>query len=118
MRDIASGVAVIGMACRFPGAPTVEQFWRNLKEGRESITFFDVDELEPDLRQLAKHPHYVRAGAIIDDIDLFDAAFFKMSPREATLMDPQHRLFLECAWTALESAGYGDGESRGARVGC
>ncbi len=118
MRDIASGVAVIGMACRFPGAPTVEQFWRNLKEGRESITFFDVDELEPDLRQLAKHPHYVRAGAIIDDIDLFDAAFFKMSPREATLMDPQHRLFLECAWTALESAGYGDGESRGAVVGC
>jgi acyl transferase domain-containing protein/surfactin synthase thioesterase subunit len=117
MRDIASGVAVIGMACRFPGAPTVEHFWRNLKEGRESISFFDIDELEPDLRQLAKDPNYVRAGAIIDDIDLFDAAFFKMSPREATLMDPQHRLFLECAWTALESAGYGDGESRGAVVG-
>jgi acyl transferase domain-containing protein/surfactin synthase thioesterase subunit len=118
MRDIASGIAVIGMACRFPGAPTVEQFWRNLKEGRESITFFDEDELEPDLRQLARDPSYVRAGAIIDDVDLFDAAFFKISPREATLMDPQHRLFLECAWTALESAGYGDGESRGAVVGC
>ncbi len=117
MRDIASGVAVIGMACRFPGASTIEQFWRNLKEGRESISFFEVDELEPDLRQLAKDPYYVRAGAIIEDIDLFDAAFFKMSPREATLMDPQHRLFLECAWTALESAGYGDGESRGAVVG-
>ncbi|HWO22761.1 MAG TPA: acyltransferase domain-containing protein [Kofleriaceae bacterium] len=118
MRDIASGVAVIGMACRFPGAPTIEQFWRNLKEGRESITFFSEDEIEPDLRQLARDPSYVRAGAIIDDIDLFDAAFFKISPREATLMDPQHRLFLECAWTALESAGYGDGESRGAVIGC
>src|SRR5689334_3676007 len=118
MRDIASGVAIVGMACRFPGAPTIEQFWRNLKEGRESITFFSEDELEADIRQLAKDPNFVRAGAIIDDIDLFDAAFFKMSPREATLTDPQHRLFLECAWTALESAGYGDGESRGAVVGC
>jgi acyl transferase domain-containing protein/surfactin synthase thioesterase subunit len=118
MRDIASGVAVIGMACRFPGATTIEQFWRNLKEGRESITFFSEDELEPDLRQLARDPSYVRAGAIIDDIDLFDAAFFRISPREATLMDPQHRLFLECAWTALESAGYGDGESRSAVIGC
>ncbi|HWU89278.1 MAG TPA: beta-ketoacyl synthase N-terminal-like domain-containing protein, partial [Kofleriaceae bacterium] len=118
MRDIASGVAVVGMACRFPGAPTVEHFWRNLKEGRESITFFDEDELEPDLRHLSRTPGYVRAGAILDDIDLFDAAFFKMSPREATLTDPQHRLFLECAWTALESAGYGDLDSRGAVVGC
>ncbi len=118
MRDIASGVAVIGMACRFPGAPTIEQFWRNLKEGRESITFFEEDELEPDLRQLSRDPNYVRAGAIIEDIDLFDAAFFKISPREATLTDPQHRLFLECAWSALESAGYGDGDSRGAVVGC
>ena len=118
MRDIASGIAIIGMACRFPGAPTVEQFWRNLKEGRESITFFELDELEPDLRQLARDPAYVRAGAILEDIDLFDAAFFKMSPREALLTDPQHRLFLECAWTALESAGYGDCDARGAVVGC
>jgi acyl transferase domain-containing protein/surfactin synthase thioesterase subunit len=118
MKDLSSGIAVIGMACRFPGAPSVEQFWRNLKEGRESISFFDIDELEPDLRQLAKDPNYVRAGGIIEDVDLFDAVFFKMSPREATLTDPQHRLFLECAWTALESAGYGDGESRGGVVGC
>lgn len=101
-------VAIIGMACRFPGATTIEQFWLNLLEGHESVSFFSDEELreagvDPDL--LAA-PNYVRASSVLDAIDLFDAAFFGLSPREASLTDPQHRLFLECAWEALEAAGY------------
>lgn len=101
-------IAIIGMAGRFPGASTVTQFWHNLCHGIESITFFSEEELLEagvDPEQL-KHPAYVKARPILEDIELFDAAFFGYSPREAELLDPQHRLFLECAWQALENAGY------------
>ncbi|HEY7419610.1 MAG TPA: polyketide synthase, partial [Ktedonobacteraceae bacterium] len=99
-------IAVIGMACRFPGARNVREFWSNLQHGVESITFFSPEELadlDPDLR---RDPHFVPARAVIDDASLFDAAFFGYTPREAQVMDPQQRIFLECAWEALEDAGY------------
>ncbi|HEX6861289.1 MAG TPA: polyketide synthase, partial [Thermoanaerobaculia bacterium] len=104
----AAGVAVIGMAGRFPGAAGVEELWRNLAAGVESISSFSEEELLAAGvdRALLADPEYVRAGAVLSGIDLFDAAFFGFSPREAEITDPQQRLFLECAWEALEAAGY------------
>jgi acyl transferase domain-containing protein/acyl carrier protein len=102
-------IAIIGMACRFPGAADVEAYWRNLRDGVESITFLEDAQLEPSIMEdvaLRKDPGYVRAAAVIDGAEDFAASFFGLSPKEAELMDPQHRVFLECAWTALEDAGY------------
>jgi acyl transferase domain-containing protein len=101
-------IAIIGMSGRFPGSSNIDQFWENLKLGKESITFFSDQELlasgvDPSL---LSDPRYVKAAATLDDIDLFDAKLFNIGPREAEVMDPQHRIFLECAWEALESAGY------------
>ncbi|MET0622970.1 MAG: amino acid adenylation domain-containing protein [Pyrinomonadaceae bacterium] len=117
-RAAGAEVAVVGMAGRFPGARTVEQFWQNLRDGVESVTFFSDDELlaagvDPEV---IAHPNYVKAGVLLDDIDKFDAMFFGYNPREAEAMDPQHRLFLECAWEAIERAGY-DPERTGGPVG-
>jgi acyl transferase domain-containing protein/glutamate-1-semialdehyde aminotransferase len=101
------GVAIIGMAGRFPGARSVAEFWRNQLDGIEAISHFKVEELEvPGARELSERSTYVRARSILPDVDLFDADFFGIYPREAELMDPQHRLFLECCWQALEDAGY------------
>lgn len=101
------GVAIIGMAGRFPGAANVDDLWRNLCEGVESITFFTDKELDPSIAPVIKnHPSYVKARGILEDADRFDAAFFGIYPREAEIMDPQHRIFLEVAWEALENAGY------------
>ena len=101
------GVAIVGMAGRFPGARNVAEFWRNQLDGVEAISHFRVDELEiPNAAELAKDPNYVCARSVLDDVDLFDADFFGIYPREAELMDPQHRLFLESCWQALEDAGY------------
>lgn len=104
-------VAIIGMAGRFPGAGNVMQLWRNLCEGRESVRPFEASSFP-------KNPRvgYVHAGAPLDDADKFDAAFFRCTPREAQLMDPQHRVFLECAWSAFEDAGYAPASQPG-RVG-
>lgn len=101
-------IAIIGMAGRFPGAYTIERFWHNLCNGVESVTFFSDEELLQSgiSPEYINHPQYVKAKAVLDDIELFDAAFFGFNPREAELMDPQHRLFLEHAWQALEHAGY------------
>jgi len=101
-------IAILGMSGRFPGAPTLEQFWHNLRDGVESVRVFTDAELlasgvDPTL---LRDPHYVKARPILEDISLFDAAFFGYSPREAALTDPQHRLFLECCWDALEAAAY------------
>lgn len=106
--DPARAIAVIGMAGRFPGARSVDELWTNLRDGKESITFFSDEELlwaGVELDKL-RDPSYVKANAVLDDVDMFDAEFFGYSPREAELMDPQHRLFLESAWEALEGAGY------------
>ncbi len=101
-------IAIIGMEGRFPGAQDLEQFWRNLQGGVESISFFSDDELLACgvTPQLLANPNYVKASGRLEGIDLFDAAFFGYSPREAEVIDPQQRLFLECAWAALEQAGY------------
>jgi acyl transferase domain-containing protein/glutamate-1-semialdehyde aminotransferase len=107
--DSDAGVAIVALAGRFPGARDVEGFWRNLVEGRETISRFSEDELEPARSSdmaARKEPTYVRARGILEDIEMFDAAFFKISPREAEVTDPQQRLFLETAWEALERAGY------------
>lgn len=103
-----SAVAIIGMAGRFPGARNVEQYWRNLCNGVESISLLKEEEMEVQGidPELLNAPEYVKAAAVLDDIDLFDASFFGYSPREAEIMDPQQRFFLECAWEALENAGY------------
>ena len=100
-------IAVIGMAGRFPGAPGIEQFWRNLAGGVESITVFTDEELRAagaDPALLAD-PHHVPARGAIADPAGFDAALFDITPREAATLDPQHRVFLECAWAALDHAG-------------
>jgi amino acid adenylation domain-containing protein len=103
-----SAVAIVGMAGRFPGAADPEELWRNLCGGVESITFFPDEELAAagiDPALLAD-PAYVRARGVLPGADTFDAAFFDCTPREAEILDPQQRVFLECAWEALESAGY------------
>src|SRR5258708_2314508 len=109
-------IAVIGMAGRFPGAPNLAAFWRNLCDGVESVRFFSDDELRqagiPE-EHLRDSP-YVKAGSPIADADKFDARFFGFNPKDAAIMDPQHRLFLECAWSAMEDAGHYDGSCKGA----
>jgi len=101
-------IAIIGMAGRFPGADNVNAFWRNLRDGVESVTFFTDEELlaRGISRKTLEDPHYIKAGAELPGVDLFDASFFGYTPREAAETDPQHRLFLEVAWQALEDAGY------------
>lgn len=111
-------IAVIGMNGRFPGAGNIEEFWRNLRDGVESIIeFTDEEQIAAGVPPaVLKQPNYVNAGTVLEDPDLFDAAFFGYSPREAEIMDPQQRLFLECAWHALESAGY-DADQYDGRIG-
>ncbi|MGE7470193.1 amino acid adenylation domain-containing protein [Bosea sp. NPDC003192] len=100
-------VAIVGLAGRFPGAPTIGTFWRNLLEGVESITSFAPAELEDSFDAATRAlPNFVSMKPVLDGVDLFDAPFFGMLPREAALTDPQQRLLLECAWEALEDAGY------------
>lgn len=101
-------IAVIGMAGRWPGASDLETFWTNLREGVEALRLLDEDELlaAGESPALINDPSYVRAAAPLDGFDQFDAGFFGMSPRDAAVFDPQHRLFLECAWEAFEHAGY------------
>lgn len=101
-------IAIVGMAGRFPGAPDVDTFWRNIRDGVESVTFFSDEQLRargvPE-RTLAD-PDYVKAGVLFEGFEQFDAGFFGYSPREAEHLDPQQRIFLECAWEALEHAGW------------
>ncbi|MBZ0257201.1 amino acid adenylation domain-containing protein, partial [bacterium] len=100
-------IAVVGMAGRFPGAQSVGAFWDNLLDGKESISFFTREEMiaagvDP---QRIERPEYVNAFGLLEGVDQFDAPFFGVTAREAEVMDVQHRLFLECAWEALEDAG-------------
>src|SRR5262245_35209806 len=103
----SAGVAIVGIACRFPGAADHSAFWRNLCEGVESISALSDDDLVSAgvPAGLLSDPSYVKAAALLPDIDQFDAAFFEYSPQEARLMDPQQRLLLEVAWEAFEDAG-------------
>jgi amino acid adenylation domain-containing protein len=111
-------IAIIGMTGRFPGAPSLDAFGQNLREGVESISFFSAEELIAAgfAAELVERPDYVRAKGVLDRVAWFDAAFFGFTPREAAWMDPQHRIFLECTWEALENAGY-DSETYAGRIG-
>ena len=116
--DELRGVAIIGIAGRFPWAGNLEAFWRNLADGVEALTTFSEAEIlasgvPPNLLQ---DPNYVRKGSILDNPEWFDARFFGYSPREAEILDPQQRVFLECAWEAMEDAGYA-GDAADRRVG-
>lgn len=101
-------IAIVGMALRFPGATSSEQFWENLRDGVESVQFYNDEELvEAGITKAQlRNPHYVKAGAPLDEMEHFDAEFFGFSPKEGGILDPQHRQFYECAWEALEDAGH------------
>jgi thioester reductase-like protein len=99
-------IAIIAMACRFPGASDVDTFWHNIINGVESISFFTNEEMNVTNPQVLDNPAYVKAGSILPDVDRFDAAFFGYSRKDAQTMDPQQRLWLESAWEALERSGY------------
>ncbi|WP_082568644.1 type I polyketide synthase [Rhizobacter sp. Root1221] len=116
--DAATGIeiAVVGLAGRFPDAPDVDTFWRNIRDGVESVDRFTDDTLRArgiDAATLAD-PAYVKAGVRFDGFGRFDAGFFGYTPREAEQLDPQQRHFLECAWEAMEHAGYDSGRVPGA----
>src|SRR6185295_19682680 len=113
-----SDIAIIGYAARLPGARNIDEFWQNLRDGVESITVINDEDLMKNgfPRSLLDHPACVKAGAVLEDIESFDASFFGYSPRDAALIDPQQRLLLECAWEALETAGY-DAESYKGSIG-
>src|SRR5262245_50463952 len=104
----SESIAIVGMSGRFPKAKNLETFWGNLRDGVECISFFSKEDLaaagvEPGA---LSDPNFVNAGGVLEDIDLFDASFFGFSARDAEIMDPQQRIFLECAWHSLEDAGY------------
>jgi amino acid adenylation domain-containing protein len=102
-----NSVAVIGMVGRFPGANSIDELWENLCAGKESITFFEADEIDASIdRSTLTDPNYVRAKGVLAGAELFDAGFFGISAREAEMIDPQSRIFLELASEALENAGY------------
>lgn len=106
--DLENSIAIVGMGGKFPGAQNLDEFWHNLYNGIESVKHFSQDDLAKmgiD-KNLLDNPKFVADDAILDGIDQFDAAFFGYSAREAEIMDPQHRLFLELAWEVMERAGY------------
>jgi phthiocerol/phenolphthiocerol synthesis type-I polyketide synthase E len=119
-RRWSDGIAIVGMSARFPRSRNVQEFWARLLAGEILISEFSSEQLRSagvdDATLLS--PDYVRRGSVIDDADGFDAEFFGISRREAEIMDPQQRVFLECAWEAFEHAGYtGSGERVGVFAG-
>ena len=120
-RQRTEPIAIVGMACRFPGAPDVESFWKLLRDGSSAVREvppdrWDIDRYyDPDPDQPGKMN--TRQGGFLDRIDLFEPQFFGISPREAVAMDPQQRLLLEVAWEALESAGQAPDALMGSKTG-
>jgi acyl transferase domain-containing protein/thioesterase domain-containing protein/acyl carrier protein len=100
-------IAVVGMACRLPGSRTADEFWTNVRDGVEAVRPYSDDELREAgvAESLLRHPNYIKMGAPLEDMEMFDAAFFGFGPRDASILDPQHRHFLEVSWEALEHAG-------------
>jgi amino acid adenylation domain-containing protein len=112
-----AAVAVVGMAARYPGARTVDELWQVLRDGRETVSFFSDDQLDPGIpASLRTDAQYVKARGILEDAEQFDASFFGISPREAEVTDPQQRVILELAWESLEHAGHVPGSFDG-RIG-
>ena len=116
--NLLEGIAIIGISGRFPGAKNVSSFWHNLCSGVESIDIFTDEELIASgvSSEFLNNPNYLKVGTTLEDVDLFDASFFGFNPKEAEVTDPQHRLFLECAWEALENAGY-NSQNSDSRIG-
>nr|AAG02357.1 polyketide synthase [Streptomyces verticillus] len=116
--DAADGIAVISLGGRFPGADRVDRLWTNLLDREDAISHFTADERLARGRdpELVRHPRFVGAEGVLGDVSLFDAEFFGCSPREAEVMDPQHRLCLEEAWHVFDTAGY-DPAATGTAVG-
>ncbi len=114
-------IAIIGIACRFPGANNYHQFWRNLQQGINSITEIPSERWDIDKFYSTKpeepHKSISKWGGFIEGIDQFDAQFFGTSPREAQRMDPQQRLMLELSWSCIEDAGYAPSQLSGSSVG-
>src|SRR5579871_4627980 len=110
-----TAIAVVGMGARFPGARNLQEFWENIRGGVESIRrLSDAELLAAGVdSETLSNPNYVKAASVLDGIELFDARFFGFSPKDAAIMDPQHRIFLECAWEALENAGWSADEFPG-----
>jgi acyl transferase domain-containing protein/thioesterase domain-containing protein len=108
-------IAVVGMACHLPDAPNPRAFWRNLCEGVESVRTFSDEELKARgvAPALLRRANYVRSGVVLDGMEDFDAPFFGFSPKDASILDPQHRHFLECCWEALEDAGHSPEQFQG-----
>lgn len=116
-------IAIVGMACRFPGARNVDEYWQNLRDGVESSTQLSDHDLKSAGvgSSLLNDPNYIKSGHFLDDVDMFDGKFFGFSPKESSIMDPQHRHFLECSWEAFEHAGHtpeGFDGSIGVFAGC
>ena len=112
-----SAIAVVGMGCRLPGAPDIDAFWQVLAQGKDVISRFTKEELLAaglSAKEIEAEG-YVAAKGVLQDADCFDADFFGLAPSDAALMDPQQRVFIECAYSALEHAGYGN--SGAAQVG-
>lgn len=118
MRGNESEIAVVGMSGRFPGARNIRQFWKNLRNGVESISIRSQEGIAYGdvAEEIATHPNAVFAGGVLPDFEYFDADFFGITPKEAEVMDPQHRVFLQHAWEALEDAGC-DPERYPGRIG-
>ncbi|GAB5405599.1 MAG: type I polyketide synthase [Aureliella sp.] len=110
------GIAIVGMANRYPGAETPDEFWRNVRDGVESVARYTDEQLaERGVRQsLLRNPSYVKAGCPLDHVEDFDPEFFGFSPKEAAILDPQHRQFYECCWEAIERAGHAPSKFDGA----
>ena len=108
LEEELEGIAVIGMSGRFPGAPDIATFWRNLQDGLEAVRFYSDEEMIAAgvAADEVAAPGFVKAGAVLDEVEHFDAGFFGYTPREAQILDPQMRLFLQCAWETFEDAGY------------
>ncbi len=104
----AQSIAIIGIAGRFPGCRSLDEFWHLVRDGVDVLKNFSDAELETSgvPKSLRDDPHFVSRGTALDQSEWFDEGFFGMTPREAQIIDPQHRIFLECAWEALEYAGY------------
>ncbi|MET9702721.1 SDR family NAD(P)-dependent oxidoreductase [Streptomyces griseus] len=99
-------IAVIGASGRFPGAPDLDAYWANLAAGTDQVTAFPVDRYDEEYARIVEASDFPRHAGVLDGVDAFDAAFFRILPREAELMDPQHRLALQTVWNAVENSGY------------
>ena len=114
-------IAIVGMACRFPGASDLDAFWELLLEGRNAVTEgvpgSGVGRLGEIIRDPEVRNDACRYGAFVEDIDQFDAGFFRISPAEAEFLDPQQRMMLETTWQALEDAGIDPERLKGSRTG-